>query len=400
AEYDFDTEKMTLWEVDSKSHKPTIINNELSRISLARRQRKQHAFSDGSRSHQDAGSGVAGYARLVSAYVSLEGKGLLHLVERDIYHGTKLYLEKPSGPFSKLTRLLDLRQRNKKPVIWAGDPSDGTAWFADFSQKDWRYVALELPENDRFEEWLKPNPGAGSRIAKEISGHEPHDNMFRLAFMKTTGGIAYVDRDTKQVARLPEEQMKQVAAMRATPTIPLLHVAEPGLLFRKSEVRSPDGEVLFTYDFSPSTPAELWRACLTAIGSAMHPPILAPKAFGNITHMQMGSSPYSPDGLDPLRDPIRYISLQALIISRLTWTGFSPWSLIAWVLLLVLAYRIRIRLIKLRATGPRLWLWPLAVIAFGPLGYILCLAMEPKRAFYPVSKTAADRKTVSISSPA
>ncbi|MCP5022882.1 MAG: hypothetical protein GY930_14050, partial [bacterium] len=47
AEYDFDTEKMTLWEVDSKSHKPTIINNELSRISLARRQRKQHAFSDG-----------------------------------------------------------------------------------------------------------------------------------------------------------------------------------------------------------------------------------------------------------------------------------------------------------------------------------------------------------------
>jgi hypothetical protein len=383
AEYDSESGRETYWEVDKDDHKRTVINDNLTQVDYAARYRARHAFSDGSKGYQIAGSGIAGKARRVSAYVSQEGKGILHLVERDIYNGTKMYLGKPSGPFSNRTRLFDPYVRNKRPVIWAGDPSDGTVWYADFGQEEWQYVALELPGEDRFEKWLEPNPGAGFGIAKAISGHEPRDSTFRLAFMQTTGGIMYVDRDTKQVTALTEEQMNQVSKTRTFPDTPRLHISKPGLIFQTSEVRGLDGEVLFTHDYSPSTRDDILTAGLTAIASVMHPPILAPKAFGNITHVQEGRRSISIDGVDPMQNPIRYASLQALARSRLVWTGFSTWSLVAWALLVGLAYGTRAYLIRFGATGPRLWIWPLAVMCFGVLGALTCVLIEPRRAYLP-----------------
>ncbi|MFT5199942.1 MAG: hypothetical protein ACI87O_002616 [Planctomycetota bacterium] len=391
AQHDADSGKFTLWEVDADSHKPTIINEELTRVDLARRFRRRSAFSDGSRPHQTAGSGIAGNARRVSAYVSMQGKGILHLVERDIYNGTKLYLEKTNGPFSKSTRLFDPSQRNTRAVIWAGDPTDGTVWYADFSQDEWKYVALDLPDEDRFEAWLEPNPGIGFRIAKALSGHEPRDTTFRLAFMKTTGGIVYVNRDSKHVSRLTEEQLTEVEAMGSGPTVPLLYVSNPGLLFRESEVRTRDGEVLFAYGFYPKTLKQKWKATQTAFASVLSPPILAPKAFGNITHVQRYDAPDNSNDIDPLRDPIRFASMQALTYSRLHWTGFSAWSSIAWALLVVIALYVHKHFKHVGASGPRLWIWPLAVLAFGPCTLLAVWAFEPKRAHRHLERVASNK---------
>ncbi|MDF1838758.1 MAG: hypothetical protein P1V35_12880, partial [Planctomycetota bacterium] len=50
-----------------------------------------------------------------------------------------------------------------------------------------------------------------------------------------------------------------------------------------------------------------------------------------------------------------------------------------------LAYRVRAYLVNLGATGPRLWLWPLAVLAFGVLGAIVCCITERRRAYLPAA---------------
>lgn len=65
------------------------------------------------------------------------------------------------------------------------------------------------------------------------------------------------------------------------------------------------------------------------------------------------------------------------------WTAYSAWSLIAWTLLGCLAWLMRLRLKHIGASGPRLWIWPLAILCFGVVGAVLCWLTERNRAYLP-----------------
>ncbi len=72
--------------------------------------------------------------------------------------------------------------------------------------------------------------------------------------------------------------------------------------------------------------------------------------------------------------------LRAWIGPALDWRSIPFWLLLAG-----LAWVMRRRLQKLGATGPRLWIWPLAIMCFGVLGALACWITERRRAYLPAA---------------
>ncbi len=387
------------WEVDPATNASTTKNDELAYIEELSLH-SSRIFSDAGSTHHGIESQEHDLFWKIRAFIEFSGGAILHITQEGPLSGMKQRLDKGGRPFSGEARLLDSHVLKAISEFWVGDPADGSLWLADFAEANPSYAQVHMPEGVHFRKWLQLYPSMRHKVkqhgtvVREVWGQQ------NTAYIQTNQGYYRLRPDSRKVLPLTAAQEQWVAANQAKKQTQTVHTTKRGLFFHRKQILDLEGEALFTYDFAPRTIGERFTAVNAALVSFMQPPILEPKAFGNITHVERIIHANNGYGINPLRDPTRYGSMHAISNSRLHWTGYSPWSAIAWVLLLGLAYLNHLYLVRAGAKGARLWLWPLAAIAFGPLGYILCLAMEPKRAFYPVSKTAADRKTVFIGSPA
>ncbi len=297
----------------------------------------------------------------------------------------KIVLDRNGQPFSRNLYILP----NTGSTIWLGDAKDQTIWFADLTDPAPHYEQALLPEGFAFKYWASPETDLEERLRASIPGKGP------LAFIPCAGKHAALDLDSKKVVALTPEQEQWVqdvhlGVAKGLPSRwghgPVGRIYPQPLNFFgvHEEVHDEDGVVLFAHDLTAKTLREkLWVAARLGV-SALAVPALQPGSFG-MTRQRHMYPPFRSQTALNYDTRIGFATSPGFLSS---WIGPSlDWrSIPFWLLLAGLAWAMRRRLQKLGATGPRLWIWPLAIMSFGVLGALACLITERRRAYLPAAK--------------
>ncbi|MCP5020660.1 MAG: hypothetical protein GY930_02690 [bacterium] len=304
-----------------------------------------------------------------------------HFIQTEAKVSRKWVLDRNGEPFSDDVYV----HLGEDGAVWIGDAEDQTIWVADLTGDSPKYEQVPLPDGYVFTRWASPSTALEDRLRASIPGEGP------LVYLPSKGKHAALNLESHSVVALSEDQEQWIQDEHAKSLGPQFGMGSTGLVVPKQlnffgerrEVHDENGEVLFAHDFTAKTSRERFWVAMRLGVSALTVPVLQPGSFG----MTRGGYMPPPFYRNSALSYEKYVSrgdppglLRAWIGPALDWRSIPFWLLLAG-----LAWAMRRRLQKLGASGPRLWIWPLAIMCFGVLGALVCWITERRRAYLPAA---------------
>ncbi|HPF13454.1 MAG TPA: hypothetical protein PLJ12_04240 [Planctomycetota bacterium] len=375
--YDTDRNESRMYQLDPKSHARLIEDPSLrrlgqwdgtgSRIRTASARRVSSSFLEASPLwHLEA------FAHAPTGFMRH------YLVSKD-QRGSVVVLGRPEGAFSAQAELLAKAREPWDATTVVGDPSDGTIWLCDWNDPKPAYQQVDSV--DRFLRWIGMYGSLEDRVIqsmREESGQTSAEVPTTWAFFQTDQGFGWLDVRQRRTGTISPEAVAWIQDEFALtpPSGPFVSRTNRSLLFPAYEVRDPQGNVLYRYAWEPRTRTEQVAYAGQLALSWWRSPLVAPIAFANPNSMVA-----VPDGEPNPVLPDAWLSPRSLPHGVVSWTAWSLWSLPAWGFLVGLALVTRRYLTGLGAQGPRLWLWPVAILAFGIPAALAMRLFETRRAY-------------------